>query len=215
MVCKELLRNSRSNAEVDFDRFANLQMDGRRLISGWFDRAWRMRDCERDDCFEAFIFAWFAVNSWASCVTGEDQERAYLDALTLDTSLSERFEQLMFDTNSRLAIHAKAFSQFWPIFKVQDIRQKGLGIWQTGEREEIIRRYMDGGVRKFAPKCWQRHRDTDERVPVDWPHTLAALYQVRCNLFHGEKAAHSEMDQRIVASAFKVLVHFFREATYL
>jgi len=35
-----------------------------------------------------------------------------------------------------------------------------------------------------------------------------ALYQVRCNLFHGEKSAHSEMDSQIVYSALQVLVRF-------
>jgi hypothetical protein len=35
---------------------------------------------------------------------------------------------------------------------------------------------------------------------------------VRCNLFRGEKAPHSEMDQRIVTAAFGTLIYFIREA---
>ena len=52
-------------------------------------------------------------------------------------------------------------------------------------------------------------------MPLDWPHTLAALYRVRCNLFHGEKGRHSEMDQRIVASGFRTLIQFFGSANYV
>ena len=32
-------------------------------------------------------------------------------------------------------------------------------------------------------------------MPPDWAHILKAIYKVRSNLFHGQKAAHSEMDK--------------------
>jgi hypothetical protein len=54
-----------------------------------------------------------------------------------------------------------------------------------------------------------------EQCPIDWPHTITGIYKVRCNLFHGQKAAHSEMDRHIVAAAFRTLVFFMREAEYL
>ena len=52
-------------------------------------------------------------------------------------------------------------------------------------------------------------------MPLDWPHTLEALYRVRCNLFHGEKGLDSEMDALIVSSAFRVLVHFLHDSGYI
>ena len=42
-----------------------------------------------------------------------------------------------------------------------------------------------------------------------------AYLKVRCNLFHGQKSAHSEMDRLIVSAAFLTLVHFVKEAGYL
>jgi hypothetical protein len=45
-------------------------------------------------------------------------------------------------------------------------------------------------------------------VPLDWSHTLAALYRVRCNLFHGEKARGSENDRVVVARAHETLLAF-------
>jgi len=42
------------------------------------------------------------------------------------------------------------------------------------------------GAQKFAPACWKRHRDAGESVPIDWPHTLAAVYQF-AQLVHGHK----------------------------
>ena len=88
------------------------------------------------------------------------------------------------------------------------------------DRSQIIKRYLEDprieNLRHapYEPQCWKRHRDAGEEVPLDWAHTLAVLYRVRCNLFHGEKARHSEMDQRIVYLAFRVLVGFFDRTVY-
>jgi hypothetical protein len=57
-----------------------------------------------------------------------------------------------------------------------------------------------------APRCYERHKREGKRCPLDWEHTVAAIYQVRCNLFHGEKAAHSEEDKAIVMAAVNTLV---------
>ena len=43
---------------------------------------------------------------------------------------------------------------------------------------------------------------------MHWPHTLQALYQIRCNLFHGEKGAHMECDREIVDFALRAMLPF-------
>ena len=55
------------------------------------------------------------------------------------------------------------------------------------------------------------HRERGEEVSLNWAHSLKAIYRVRCNLFHGEKAAHSEMDQKIVSSAFQILLYMLEK----
>ena len=84
MTGPELLRSNRpatrvdrAAVRVDLNRYAALHSEGRKLISGWFERAWKRRDCQPEDCFEPFIFAWFAVNTWAACVTEVDGDHAY------------------------------------------------------------------------------------------------------------------------------------------
>lgn len=49
-----------------------------------------------------------------------------------------------------------------------------------------------------APGCLNRH---EHQVPADRPHTLAALYRVRNNLFHGQKATFRPRDEAIVKDA--------------
>ena len=215
MICRELINTSLSEVHIDFDRYTYLHPERQRLISGWFERVWGMRDCQGDDCFEAFIFAWIAFNGWVACTTELDDDYKYLDALKRDQMLSQDFEQLVAIPESSLAPCAVEFAAQWPIFDVRPFRRRHIIVAHELDRRTIIKRYLDAGVTAFVPQCWKRHDDDKVQVPLDWPHTLAALYRVRCNLFHGEKDAHSEMDQRIVSGAFRTLVYFLREAGYL
>jgi hypothetical protein len=130
--------------------------------------------------------------------------------------MCEDFTALLTDSGSPFGSYATAFSQLWPIFEVKELRRRGIIPRSNGAaRNTLVNEYLAVGARKFEPQCWKRHRDAGEQVPLDWPHTLAAIYRVRCSLFHGEKAAHSEMDQLIVSCAFRTLLYFFRAAGYL
>jgi hypothetical protein len=185
------------------------------MVSGWFDRAWQARECRVEDSFEPFIFDWFALNGWAACVSGVDQDRAYLDALMCDRRMCEDFLRLVPDSGSPFGSRAADFAQRWPIFEVRELRRRCIISYSEGDRDTMVNNYLSLGACKFQPQCWKRHRDAGEPVPLDWPHTLAALYRVRCNLFHGEKSSHSEIDQYLVSCAFRTLLHFFRAAGYL
>lgn len=85
----------------------------------------------------------------------------------------------------------------------------------AASRAETVDYYLRNGVNKYEPRCFVRHREAGERIPLDWPHSLAALYRVRSNLFHGEKAVHSEEDRDIVGAAFDLLSTFVRAAGLL
>ncbi|MGE0358430.1 MAG: hypothetical protein AB7P08_16110 [Burkholderiales bacterium] len=195
------------------NRYFALHQEGRRLVQGWFERSFRAQHDETE-CFEAFIFAWFAVNAWAACVTGQDGDAAYIRALGQSRELREQFQSLLaFD--SGFSKVAGTFYSLWPIFRAQDIRRRAVHAPAHLNRVEIIEHYFGAGLHSYAPECWRDHKEAGEPVPLDWLHTLAAIYRVRCNLFHGEKAAHSEMDRIIVRSAYMVLIGFFRGARLL
>jgi hypothetical protein len=161
------------------------------------------------------FFEWFALNGWAACVSGADRDRDYLDALMCDQTMCDDFARLLSDPANPFGSYATSFAQLWPIFEVKHLRRLGVMRYSSGDRDSIVNCYLTSGAQKFEPPCWKRHRDAGEQVALDWPHTLTALYRVRCNLFHGEKAAHSEMDQRVVSGAFRTLLHFFNAAGYL
>ena len=209
MDCIELLskeaqkRARRKEAQpgaVDRHRFDELHPEGKKLIQSWATRAVAQLTCAERDSFEPFIFGWIALNGWACCITGEDRDSDYLDALLLDADLNREFKKLLAPD---FLTAAKEFQSTWPIFSSKDI---GYKVEWGATREQVIERYKTiepPPGRK--PPCAFSHRERDEEVPVDWPHTLSAIYQVRCNLFHGYKGVYSENDVLIVSKAFRVL----------
>lgn len=210
MACIELLsreaqkRARREEAQpgaVIRHRFEELHQEGRKLIQGWAERAAAQVDCAERDSFEPFIFGWIALNGWACCVTAEDRDSDYLDALLLDSDLGRGFKGLL---ATDLLAAARDFQSVWPIFSSKDI---GYNVEWVGTREQVIGRYMEiNPPPGRKPACAFMHRDRGEEVPIDWQHTLSAIYQVRCNLFHGYKGVYSENDVLIVSRAFRVLV---------
>ncbi|RYH32853.1 MAG: hypothetical protein EON54_20690 [Alcaligenaceae bacterium] len=198
---------------LQLQRHRWLHSDGQRLITSWFERAWSERLSEQAT-FEAFVFAWMSVNAWAACVTDEDQDREFMRRLTEDRGLRHSFEQIV-NSHPEVRRDAEEFVSLLPIFKAQRLRRADVHGHEDMTRGELVKHYLAAGMTDFAPECSKWHRERGEPVPCDWPHFIAATYRVRCNLFHGEKSAHSEMDRRIVRAALLTLTGFFRAANIL
>lgn len=90
----------------------------------------------------------------------------------------------------------------------------GIDYWEGDDRDraQAMRTYIEAGARQFEPRCYLAH---GEQPPLDWGHTLASLYRVRCNLFHGEKRRSSENDRIVVSAAYETLHAFVAEAALL
>jgi hypothetical protein len=205
MVECDLEREAGTRRTVFRERYLNLHADGRVLMHDWFRRG-SLSSPTHSDPFEAFIFLWIAFNAWASCVTGHDSDRQWLEALKADRDTAATFERLRADPASLVSRHLEDFSNLWPIFRVEELRRLGIHYWagRGQNRQERIRRFIAEGAQQFRPKCWIHHQHAGER-PADWAHTLEALYRVRSNLFHGEKARSSENDQQVVRAAHGTL----------
>lgn len=193
---------------LDHGVYDRLHRDGKRLISAWATRAHRAVDCDPDKSFEPFIFMWIAFNAWGACVTGEDRDAEMVRRTANCPRLRESFRNLTEENLSFRRI-VESFADLWPIFKAQDIRRSGYLGPPPSERAEVIRRYREIPAIAYEPSCGFSHIERTGSIPVDWPHCLHTIYRVRCNLFHGEKSLHSEMDARVVKGAFDVLARFF------
>lgn len=199
--------------QLNLERHRWLHEDGQKLIMSWFQRAWERR-ADEGATFESFIFAWISVNAWASCVTEQDQDREYMRRLKADMELRVRFQQLL-DGDANFQREADTFTRLLPIFRAQQLRRAGVRSPEGMDRPQLVQHYFHAGMTGYEPACAEWHFQQGEAIPADWPHVIAAIYKVRCNLFHGEKSAHSEMDGRIVRSAFMTLTGFFRGSDIL
>lgn len=217
MICAELNIPENATDRVKFQNYHELHQDGQRLIRGWFERAWDSHESLRSDDFEALIFLWISFNGWASCTTGIDQDSQIIKALAPNEIMNADFDRILTMRESPLAGHVAALLELLPIFDAKSLKRKrALSFaFNDDDRVALVERYLATGETQFEPKCWQRHRDAREQTPRDWPHVLKAIYKIRCNLFHGHKAAHSEMDRQIVSAAFMSLYSFIAEAGYL
>src|SRR6266852_5522838 len=99
-----------------------------------------------------------------------------------------------------------------PVFKSSWLRKKrrDLGLPDReprGSRSKQVDFWMavPGVEQNCRPACAGRHRLEAGRMPFDWAHTLNAVYQVRCNLFHGEKGRNNALDVRFTDDARHIL----------
>ncbi len=214
MSCSVLNHNDGLRSCFKSHRFVMLHPDGRKLIAHWFRLAQKQLDCDPADSFEPFIYAWFALNGWAACCTEKDQDRQIILALSACPELMQKFDQSLTES-AEFRATAERFRSFMPVFKVQELRRKRIRMHNAIARDQMIAHYFAQGAEKFAPDCFQTHAESGEAIPLDWPHVLAAIYQVRCNLFHGDKAPHSEIDRVLVHSAFQILVQFLSRWQYM
>lgn len=211
VLCQEIVGRVAPIPVADLTRYDALHPLGRQLIQGWLRRATGAHDLSDPiSAFEAFVFTWIATNSWGACVTDQDQDQAIVVGLAASDSLQIAFLDLMKREPSFDAA-ANEFASLWPIFKVADLRAKNLQYVRAPgmHRRDLVQLYLNSGADNYAPSCWKRHGGA---APADWPHTISALYRVRCNLFHGEKNPDSEIDRVIVDTGFRVLSGFISGA---
>lgn len=216
MVCRELLsQNSWKHPDeiassVVFERFDE-RLDIKQLNARWFHQSQATRNCQYPDCFEAFTKLWRAFNGWAQWISQQKIDRYWIDALTLNARLQESFAQLL-EHDHHFSTIAYLFREQWPIFRADEINNKGIP-WFTGPRQEVVGYYLKSGVQSFAPQCWKEHRNRNEVAPLDWPHVLAVLYRVRNNLEHGVKAQNAG-NHEIVTRAFQTLLYFLENCGF-
>ena len=203
--CTKMLNRKRPPVALNRSLFAGLHGDGRRLITGWLkkaDESWRSGGA---DAFESFIFCWIAFNGWGACVANTEVDREWVEAVAFDAELGRRFGELASADGDFYRV-ATVFRSYFPIFKANELRDQRLRLAiERVPRRDLVESYFRQGRTKYEPQCFQDHQ---AQVPLDWSHSMLALYRVRNNLFHGEKARHSEMDADIVNAAYEVLFGF-------
>lgn len=151
--------------------------------------------------FMAFIYRWMAFNGWMSAVTLGDTDREMIDALAGASRLIDAFDQLMAgDPDFRQMV--SEFAAMWPVLNVRSVRAKlGYDAFGQHERAALLALCAAENV-KQQPPGWVPGGDPS------WAQLLRTIYQVRCNLFHGEKSPQNLRDRDLVLASDRILARF-------
>lgn len=184
---------------LDLQRFQTLRPEARQVVHSLYEQSLNARTP-----FERFMLLWMSFNGWMNCTTDGDNDSAMITALTGDLHLIDAFECVVLNGPDAEAIHE--FAEWWPIFDVKSIRRTvGFdGLYQHSYRDEFLEAHRLDRRIKRRPELWVSGQQPR------WDDTLRAIYQVRCNLFHGDKSTSNPGDVEIVALAHRVLLAAIR-----
>jgi hypothetical protein len=149
----------------------------------------------------AFVYRWMAFNGWMSAVTLGDSDREMIDALAAAPRLIDAYDRLMAGDAAFVKM-VEAFAAMWPVLNVRSVRAKlGYAAFRQHDRPALLALCAANKV-KQQPQVW-----VAGSVP-NWEQLLRTIYQVRCNLFHGEKSPQAFRDYELVTASDKILAHF-------
>ncbi|MGR4892690.1 hypothetical protein ACIPPQ_16790 [Sphingopyxis sp. LARHCG72] len=106
-------------------------------------------------------------------------------------------------TNSGQEI--RTFASHWPVLNVSNVHAKlGFDAFRRLDRATLLVQCEVQNVKR-QPAVWA------PGVAPNWEQTLRTIYQVRCNLFHGEKPEQATRDRGLVYAADRIPHHFLAE----
>jgi len=145
-----------------------------------------------------FILRWMGFNGWLAAVTGCERDHQMINALAAELRMASSYERLI-TTNPDFRREIDAFAAHWPVLNVAHVRATlGYNAFRRYDRAALLAACEAQRVKK-QPRNW-----IPDTTP-NWEQLLRTLYQVRCNLFHGEKSDQSARDRDLVFTSDRIL----------
>lgn len=187
-----------------FSNFQILEPEAKDLVAELLENADRQRSA-----FMSFMNVWMAFNGWMASVTEGETDAAMLRNLVCERRLINAYDELMAN-NRQFRRMIEDFAAMWPVLNVRDVRKK-LGrdaFRRFDNRDELIAAGRAADV-KQQPSVWAAGEEPT------WEQVLRTIYQVRCNLFHGEKSPQNVRDRRLILKSDRILRAFLAETDCL
>ena len=148
--------------------------------------------------FAAFLFRWMAFNGWMSAVALENTDAAMVGAIVKEPRLVAAFDKLMLDDEA-FSGAVTDFSSLWPVLNLKDVRAKiGYDAFQLFSRDEVLASYPGIDVKR-QPADWVAGSRPS------WEQLMRVIYEVRCNLFHGQKSPLNSRDDELIGFSDRLL----------
>lgn len=193
-------------------------------------------DLEILEPMNSLVSLWIPFNSWLA-QTIADSEKSEIDSALVnaagrDHALSGRFNQLL-QVDQDFRERAERFRSYWPIFRVRWLIENGISAWgyQRDNQGRVMERdayrtlcfSKNPKPNNYRPHCYLQHQDAKSftppggdptKVPLNWAHTINAIYQVRCSLFHGGKSFVNSRDLELTKLAYQILWRVWGEQQF-
>jgi hypothetical protein len=182
-----------------FANFRTMEPETKDLVLNLMENADRQRSA-----FMSFINIWMAFNGWMAAVTERETDAEMIRDFAASDRLIESYGSLM-GGSPRFRRLVLEFATIWPVLNVRDVRKK-LGrdaSWRL-QRDEFTSACKAANVKR-QPSAW-----TAGDTP-SWEQLLRTIYQVRCNLFHGEKSPQNLRDRQLILKSDRILRAFLAE----
>lgn len=186
---------------ANFSNFQIMEPETKDLVLDLMENADRQRSA-----FMSFVNIWMAFNGWMAAVTERETDADMIRSSAANARLVEAYSTLM-ETSRPFQRLVTDFAAMWPVLNVRDVRKK-LGrdsFWRL-QRDDLIAACEAAHV-KCQPSTWSVG-DTPS-----WEQLLRTIYQVRCNLFHGEKSPQNHRDRQLVLKSDRILRTFLAETS--
>jgi hypothetical protein len=184
---------------TSFAKFQIMEPETKDLVLELMQNADRQRSA-----FMSFVNIWMAFNGWMAAITDRETDAEMIRDLSANRRLTDAYVALM---NGSQAFHrlVSDFAAMWPVLNVRDVRKKlGRDAFWRHQRDELIAACEAANVKR-QPAVW-----TDGDSP-SWEQLLRTIYQVRCNLFHGEKSPQNLRDRQLILKSDRILRAFIAE----
>jgi hypothetical protein len=187
---------TRKTTVTDFGNFGVIEPEKRDLIFALIQDA----DSEKP-AFMSFMNVWMAFNGWMAAVTEQETDAAMVRDLATSQRLIRAYDELM-ARSARFHGQVLNFAAMWPVRSVRDVRKKlGRDAFWRLEPDALVAACENAKV-KQQPPHWQIG------ATPTWGQLLNTIYQVRCNLFHGEKSPQNRRDRGLVLKSDRILRDF-------
>lgn len=184
---------------VSFSHYQTLDPSAYQVSRELFDRA----DREQPSMM-AFIFRWMGFNGWMAAVTGCERDYEMINALAAEQRMLAAYDQLLAN-HPDFKEKVDSFSAKWPVLNVAHVRAKlGFDAFRRYDRAALLVE-CDAQQVKRQPLGWVAG------ATPSWEQLLRTIYQVRCNLFHGEKSEQAARDRDLVFAANQILKLYLAE----
>lgn len=190
-------RNSPEFYDINYNEFNNSFHNASAITNSLMEKC-----RSSNNSFDKLIYGWMSFNCWATFVSGLNSDSDIMSALSKSVKMSGEFYKI-YSVDKDFERNVDGFFQLFPIFDGRDYRRKvsmnQKTIPEDKEEFDVLGKNL---LVKQKPFVWEAG------MAANWSDCIWAIYQVRCNLFHGQKNPVDLGDNTVVSFAAFILEKF-------